>query len=319
MHHFTAHQLHFTCAVQTPILLNEHQGSAIRGALFNALRRHFCFEKQLQDCGDCPLWTTCPICFLVATRNPQSERGVEVPRPYTIEPPLHPIRNTQYVTRLTPHASPGVRYEPGETFSFGLTMFARALNLFPYVVLASQELERGGLGKRVGESASQQISKSANQQIGKSANQQIGKSANQQIGKSANRQSPIPRRGTFVIREIAAVNPLTGGRQPVLRAGDKMVQVPDIPITHQQICEWANQQISESAKQQVVIQFLTPTRITEEKRLLKPQNFQFRPFFQRLLERLEALSRDFSDTPQQFDFPALLAAAEKVRVMKNNL
>ena len=53
--------------------------------------------------------------------------------------------------------------------------------------------------------------------------------------------------------------------------------------------------------------------------MLKPHNFRFRPFFQRLLERLEALSEAFSDTPLDVDFPALLAAADKVRVIDNRL
>jgi len=34
-----------------------------------------------------------------------------------------------------------------------------------------------------------------------------------------------------------------------------------------------------------------------------PDHFSFQPFFQRLMERLEALSRDFSDTPLRFDDP----------------
>jgi len=56
-----------------------------------------------------------------------------VPRPYVIQPPLDGKTD----------------YAPGETLRFGLTMFARALNLFPYVVLAMQRLERSGLGKRI--------------------------------------------------------------------------------------------------------------------------------------------------------------------------
>ena len=133
MDNFTAHQLHFTCEVQTSILLNEHQGSAIRGALFHALRNQFCFSKKAKTCGECAVWATCPICFLVATRNPQSGRGADVPRPYVIEPPL----------------DGKISYEPGEALEFGLTMFAQALDFFPYVVLGSKALERGGLGKKL--------------------------------------------------------------------------------------------------------------------------------------------------------------------------
>ena len=37
MEHFTAHRLRFECEVITPLRLNEHTGSAIRGAFFHAL------------------------------------------------------------------------------------------------------------------------------------------------------------------------------------------------------------------------------------------------------------------------------------------
>jgi len=272
MENFTAHQLHFTCEVQTPIVLNEHQGSAIRGALFQALRNQFCFNKEAKSCGQCALWATCPICFLVATRNPQSERGVEVPRPYTIEPPYH-------ASRITLHASPGVRYEPGETFSFGLTMFAQALNLFPYVVLGSQALERGGLGKRISESASQRGGKR--------------------------------RRGTFVIREIAAVNSLSGERQPVLRRGDTMVSVPDVPVTNEQVLARAAQ----LPRNRIALTFKTPTRIIERGKLEHCPTF--RPLIQRLQRRLCDLTRQFTDTPWEFDFRQVMAQAEAVRVVED--
>ena len=259
MNNFTAYQLHFTCQVQTPILLNEHQGSAIRGALFHALRSQFCFNKQAKSCGDCALWTTCPICFLVATRNPQSKRGVEVPRPYTIEPPL-----------------PGkTSYQPGETLEFGLTLFAQALNLFPYVVLGSQALEQGGLGKKLP------------------------------------RDDGRWRRGTFAIQEIAAVNQLSGERQPVLRQGDNLVQVPNLPITHEQVLARA----ARLPRDRITLDFKTPTRIIERGKLLhKPA---FRPLVQRLHRRLCDLTRQFTDAPWEFDFRQVMAQAEAVRMVED--
>ena len=276
MENFTAHQLHFTCEVQTPILLNEHQGSAIRGALFQALRNQFCFNKEAKDCGDCALWATCPICFLVATRNPQSGRGADVPRPYVIESSLEGK----------------IRYQPGETLEFGLTLFAQALNLFPYVVLGSQALERGGLGKRVSESA----------------NQQIGESANQRRGESGKRRRG-GRRGTFAIREIAAVNSLSGERQPVLRRGDTMVSVPDLPITNEQVLALAAQ----LPRDRITLIFKTPTRIIEGGKLEHAP--AFRPLIQRLHRRLRDLTRQFTNTPWEFDFRQVMAQAEAVQVV----
>ena len=42
MDHSTAHRLRFVAQVQSTVELNEHQGLAIRGALFHALRDRFC-------------------------------------------------------------------------------------------------------------------------------------------------------------------------------------------------------------------------------------------------------------------------------------
>jgi hypothetical protein len=124
------------------------------------------------------------------------------------------------------------------------------------------------------------------------------------------------RRGTLAIQEVWAENPLTGEQQPVMSAGDRMVQVPDVPITHQQV---QGLQIPD-AKSPIGLRFLTPTRIIERARLLKPEHFRFQPLFQRLMERLEALSRDFSDTPLRFDDPrGLIEVTGRVRVADNRL
>ena len=259
MDNFTAHQLHFTCEVQTPILLNEHQGSAIRGALFHALRNQFCYSKKTKDCGECAVWATCPICFLVATRNPASRRGVEVPRPYIIEPPL----------------DDKTRYQPGETLVFGLTMFAQALSFFPYVVLGSKALERGGLGKKL------------------------------------RREDGRWQRGTFVIREIAALNRLTGERQPVLRQGDAMVEAPNLPVTNEQVLA----QAAQLPRDRITLMFKTPTRIIERGKLLhRPA---FRPLIQRLHRRLRDLTREFTDAPWDFDFRQVMAQAEAVQAVED--
>ena len=259
MDNFTAHQLHFTCQVQTPILLNEHQGSAIRGALFHALRNQFCFNKKAKDCGECAVWATCPICFLVATRNPNSERGVDVPRPYIIEPPL----------------DGKISYEPGETLEFGLTMFAQALNLFPYLVLGSKALEQGGLGKKL------------------------------------RREDGRWRRGTFAVREIGALNRLSGERQPVLRAGDAMVSVPDLPVTNEQVQALAAQ----LPRERITLVFKTPTRIIEQSKLQHRPTF--RPLIQRLHQRLRDLTREFTDATWELDLRQVMAEAEAVQVAED--
>jgi hypothetical protein len=306
MDNFTAHRLRFVTEVQTPLELNEHQGSAIRGALFHALRRRFCGNREAGECAACPLVATCPVATLVSTLRPGSARGRDVPRPYTVQPPIMEWKMADGEWRMADEGGHAVelpdgrivfRYEEGERFAFGLTLYAQALQLFPYVVLAAGEFERGGIGRK----------------------------RKQADGRW--------RRGTLAIQEVWAENPLTGERRPVMQAGDRMVQVPDVPITHRQVREWVESRITDhgsciadhgarAADQApcITIRFLTPTRIIERGRLLKPDDFRFQPFFQRLMERLEALSRDFSDTPLVFDDPrGLIEAAGRVHVVENRL
>ena len=288
MDDFTAHRLRFVAEAQSTIELNEHQGSAIRGALFHALRNRFCGNRQARECEVCPLATTCPVATLVSTLNPQSGRGRNVPRPYTVQPPL-PGRGGHPAT--LPDGRIVFRYHPGERFEFGLTLFAQALQLFPYVVLAVHEFERGGLGRKT----------------------------QQDDGRW--------RRGRLAVREVWAENPLTGERQSVLSARERLVQVPDVPITHAQVSKWASGRLASGrfaggkwAGGRLGVRLLTPTRLVAQGRLVKPEEFRFRPLFQRLMERLEALSRDFSETPLRFDDPkGLIAAADEVRVVENRL
>ena len=280
MQNFTAHRLRFVTTVQTTIELNEHQGSAIRGALFHALRNRFCGNREAKECAACPLAASCPVATLVSTLRPGSTRGRDAPRPYTVQPPLpgaggHLVEGGRGRTYF--------HYLPGERFEFGLTLYAQSLQLLPYVVLALQEFERRGIGRKL----------------------------EQEDGRW--------RQGVLDIREVWAENPLTGERQAVIESDVDMVQVPDIPITHAQVCQYADEFITHHASR-ITIRFLTPARIIERGRLVKPAQFRFQPLFQRLMERLEALSRNFSDTPLRFEDPkGLIEAAGRVRVIENHL
>jgi hypothetical protein len=262
MHAFTAHRLVIQATVVTPVVLNEHQGSALRGALYHGLRRRFCaLLQEARECAACPLWGTCPVCTLVSTLAPEGRLGRDIARPYTIQPPLD---------------GAATYYAPGRPFLFGITLYADALRLFPYVVLALQELETSGLGRR----------------------------------DPANNW----RRGTLRLEAIYAENPLTGQRAPISRRGENLVLVPDLPITHEQICQRAAQ--GETADN-IRLRLLTPTRLTAQGRLVKPGQLTFAILMARLLDRLESLAQHFSPTPLQLDYPALLRAAETVRAAHN--
>jgi len=284
MHTFKAHRLRFVSEVTSTVELNEHQGSAIRGALFHAMRSRFCGNRDADDCAACPLVATCPVATLLSTVRRGAERGRDVPRPYTVQPPLpgsggHPVEDDY--GRLFFH------YRPGEKLAFGLTLYAQALQLFPYVIMTIRTFEEAGLGRRLERSGGQW------------------------------------RRGTLTVQEVWAENPLTGERQAVLEDDGEMVQMPDIPITHHQVCEAADaclrERLGNGGDGPLPLTFLTPTRLVESGHLVKPHQFRFKPLLQRLLDRLESLSQHFSEEKLSVDFSGLVQASERVRVVDNRL
>jgi len=255
MQHFTAHRLVVEAEVTAPIVLNEHKGSALRGAIYHALRNRFCTQRASgSDCARCPVWQVCPVCTLVSTLAPDNRLGPDAARPYTVQPPLDEAKLT---------------YAAGEPLTFGLTLYAEAMRLFPYLVMALYGLEEEGLGRRV----------------------------------EANRW----RRGTLRIAAIRAENPLTGQSAPVAHAGEAMVQVPDIPITHDQVQRAA----AACSAPELTIEFLTPARLTHRGALVKPGELTLAVLLARLFDRLESLAQSFCDTPLSLPFRDLLAQAER--------
>ncbi len=128
MNNFTAHQLWFRCQALEPLEWHTHKGASIRGAFYQALVDGFCMNKPAlfqAGCPGCPLVTTCPVAFLVSTLDPRGDRGQQVPRPYTVEPPLD--------TRTT--------YQAGDEFAFSITLFSRALQMFPYLILSMTRVQ----------------------------------------------------------------------------------------------------------------------------------------------------------------------------------
>lgn len=133
------HHLLFITETTTPLELDDHSGSALRGSLFDALWKRFCTNRAAATCVECPLHDLCPVSALVAPLREENGRGRDVPRPYIILPPLGKAR----------------RYEVGKELIFGLTLFGNIVQLLPYILLSVPLIERYGLGKRVGERGNQ--------------------------------------------------------------------------------------------------------------------------------------------------------------------
>ena len=110
MSSFTAYRLRFTLEALQPLALPEPRGAALRGALIESLWR----EHGETDLGSA------------------AEPGEQLPRPYTIEPPL----------------SASGQYAAGQQFTFGLTLFAGARDLVPHLIRAVRQWHSSGIGAR---------------------------------------------------------------------------------------------------------------------------------------------------------------------------
>src|SRR5437660_1683477 len=129
----------FTTQVVTPLEVDNHCGSALRGNIFQAVWERFCNNKASPTCAVCPLHAMCPVSALVAPLREENERGRDIPRPYIILPPLGQAR----------------RYQPGDTLIFGLTLFGSIVQLLPYIMLSLKTLEAKGLGRKLPENRNQ--------------------------------------------------------------------------------------------------------------------------------------------------------------------
>ncbi len=115
-------------------------------------------------------------------------------------------------------------------------------------------------------------------------------------------------RGTFEVREVLSVDPLTGQTETLLdRNGQQVGRIPE-PASAE-----AYQQAAEGlAAGRLTVRFLTPTRIVNKGSLCSAP--EFRPWVQRLLERTRQLGELYTDAPPWIAFPDLLADADRVRL-----
>src|SRR6266568_4879494 len=134
-HHFL-----FTTEVISPLQLDDHSGSALRGNFFNAVWGRFCTNKAAPTCADCPLHAMCPVSAIVAPLREENLRGCDLPRPYVFLPPL---------------GGGTRRYETESQLLFGITLFGSIVQFFPYIMMAATALEAKGLGHKLEENRGQ--------------------------------------------------------------------------------------------------------------------------------------------------------------------
>lgn len=129
--------LRLTLTAKEPLTLDAHPGSALRGAIFNALLRRFCANPTAPSCAECPLNATCPVAGLIAPLRDENPRGRDVPRPFVLA--------ADWNATNTPIALQ--QFAPGDTIRFRVTLIGRAIAFFPYLALATQLMEYNGIGR----------------------------------------------------------------------------------------------------------------------------------------------------------------------------
>lgn len=213
----TAHLVRFTVVAESEIVFHDFKGSALRGALADCLRRTFCPEWRA-DRTDPLHQALCPICQLLSWEGDEETSG-DVRRPYALQPPLVEQK----------------RFTPGDSFSFGLTLFGAKQAYLPYLVLAVQGVGQTGVGQ----------------------------------------VNDRGQRGRFRLDRIDAVNPLTGAMRVMLAPGSNRVNAQTEPVTHVQVLAAADALADRLRKRDnlLTLQFLTPLRVTQDDHTTKTPEF----------------------------------------------
>lgn len=116
------------------IQLPAYQGGTLRGSFGHALKGISCAMPG-RPCESCLLKSTCVYSYAFETPPPSDSRML---RKYPYAP--HPfVLDCQTTGEGT--------YEPGETFSFGLTLVGRAAEYLPYFVYAVMRMGETGVGR----------------------------------------------------------------------------------------------------------------------------------------------------------------------------
>lgn len=123
-----------------------------------------------------------------------------------------------------------------------------------------------------------------------------------------------PGRGKFELEGIWGMQPLTGSFFPLLLPGERVVRPPnDLPAP-----DFFSLAAGLPPQTDLRLRFLTPTRLIADDRLVKVPDFAV--FFHRLLQRIDALNRQYQGggprTPEEVQ--RLHALADAVRLVDVN-
>ena len=126
----------FTLLPEQELHLPQYLGSTLRGGFGSVFRKIVCCYRD-RTCDECLLKQKCIYSYIFETSPPEGSeklRKIEsIPRPYIIDPPAFDSRAV---------------YSPERPLRFYLNLIGKAVEYFPYFIVAFQELGKTGLGVR---------------------------------------------------------------------------------------------------------------------------------------------------------------------------
>ncbi len=122
----------FSFILQEPMVLPFFSGSLLRGAFGHALRASSCVTGA-KDCKTCPLYQSCLYTniFEPPAKHHRLQKLSQAPGCYVVEPP--PVGQQ--------------KLKAGETFSFDMVLWGKALEQLPLIIYAWQRAGQQGVGK----------------------------------------------------------------------------------------------------------------------------------------------------------------------------
>lgn len=228
----TAHQLRFTVCAETDIHFSAYKGSALRGALAGVLQQQYCPEWR-NERTDALHRQLCPICQLLGWEQEDIEGG-DLRRPYVI----------------TPQQDQRTRYEVGERFCFGLTLFGARQALLPYLILGITAMGNQGIGQ----------------------------------------PDPKGQRGRFRLIEIEAFNPFSKESRALLQEGGtvRLDTVPITHADVMNEATRLGGTVALSSTTALTLTLHTPLRLNQDRQLVKTPHFF--PLIKQVVLRLLDLS-----------------------------
>lgn len=126
----------FTLLPEHELHLPQYLGSTLRGGFGSVFRKIVCCYRD-RICNECLLKSKCIYSYIFETSPPEGSeklRNIEsIPRPYIIDPPAFDSTAV---------------YSPERPLRFYLNLIGKAVEYFPYFIVAFQELGKVGIGRK---------------------------------------------------------------------------------------------------------------------------------------------------------------------------